>query len=101
MENSSSNVTEADRMKKLEALIEQRTQGLIRNVSVDMNDGRLVVRGTTEWPSVRDVATLALVVLLGAVRTNRVALCVERVEAKKPVEDPSTRTEVNHALVCD
>ena len=101
MENSAPKEIEADRLKELEAWIEQRTEGLIRNVSVELNDGRLIVHGHTESQQVRAVATLALVVLLGAVRTNRVELCVDRVEAKEPLEDPSTRKEVDHALVCD
>src|SRR5262245_35125528 len=93
MVNLPPNETEAEGLKRLEAWMEQRTEGLRRHVSVEMNDGGLIVHGTTEWPAVRDVASLALFVLLGAVQTSRVELCVERVEGTAPVGNPSTPKE--------
>lgn len=88
MEISLSDAINSDGTTQFAVWLEQRTRGLVRDAGVEIIDGRLIVHGTTGSQHVREVATLALAVLLGEVRTSRIEIRLERAEVTQPAEAP-------------
>ena len=101
MEESLCEQSVSELQTQLGTWLEQRTGGLVRNARVEVIEGRLIVHGFTESEHIREVMTLALAVLLGAIRAHRWEIRVERLEVVQPTHDHPYYMEVSHEMFSD